>query len=274
VLTTNGGPVKTMALPTGSPAVNAGFAVAGLTTDARGQPRYEAPDLGAYELPTFAPIFTSPTSTIFLVGQSNNFQFTANSGLPFSFLLVSPLPAGLTLTTNGLLSGIPLVPSGLYPVTVRAFNSYNFTDTSFLIIVNDGTLADRFSWQLNGGAQLTNNTFTMTDGGNGQARSAWYLFKQDINAFQASFEYVDVGGGGADGVAFVLQNAPAGVAALGGSGGGLGYTGIAPSFALMINIYSPAPGGPGIQVSTGGVGLGTNTYINTAPANPSSGDPI
>jgi len=274
VLATNGGPVKTMALPIGSPAVNAGFAVPGLTTDARGQLRYEAPDLGAYELPTYTPVFTSPTSTIFLVGQSNNFQFTANSGLPFSFLLVSPLPAGLTLTTNGLLSGIPLVPSGLYPVIVRAFNAYNFTDTSFLIIVNDGTLADRFSWQLNGGAQLTNGTFTLTDGGIEQSRSAWYLFKQDINAFQASFDYLDVGGGGADGVAFVLQNAPAGVAAQGGGGGGLGYIGISPSFAFMINIYSPAPGGPGIQVSTGGVGLGTNTYINTAPANPSSGDPI
>lgn len=274
VLTTNGGPVKTMALPISSPAVNAGFAVVGLDTDARGQLRYEAPDIGAYELPTFAPIFTSPTSTVFVTGQSNNFQFTATSGLPVSFAPLSSFPPGTTLALDGLLSGDPTVPSGLYQNLVRAYNDYNLTDSLFTMTVTDGTTDDRFSWQLNGGAELTNQVFTLTDGGIGQSRSAWYLFKQDINAFQASFDYLDVGGGGADGVAFVLQNAPAGIAALGGGGGGLGYTGISPSFALMVNIYAPAPGGPGIQVSTGGVGLGTNTYINTTPANPASGDPI
>lgn len=274
VLTTNGGPVKTMALPSGSPAVNAGFAVAGLATDARGQSRYEAPDLGAYELPTFAPVFTSPTSTIFLIGQSNSFQFTADSGLPLSFAPLAPIPGGLTFTQAGLLSGNPTVPSGLYPNLIRGFNAYNFTDSPFTLIVTDGTTDDRFSWQLNGGAELTNGTFTLTDGGAGQSRSAWYLFKQDINAFQASFEYLDVGGGGADGVAFVLQNAPAGASALGGGGGGLGYLGINPSFALLINIYDAAPGGPGIQISTGGSGLGTNSYIATPAANPASGNPI
>ena len=274
VLTTNGGPVRTMALPSGSPAVNAGFAVAGLATDARGQPRYEQPDLGAYELPTYAPIFTSPSSTIFIKGQSNSFQFTADSGLPVSFAPLTIPPTGTTTTLSGQLYGDPTVPSGLYPFIMRAFNAYNFTDSNFLLIVNDGTLADRFSWQLNGGAELTNGTFTLTDGGGGQSRSAWYLFKQDINAFQASFEYLDVGGGGADGVAFVVQNDPDGVASLGGGGGGLGYLGIAPSFAFMINIYAGAPGGPGIQVSTGGSGLGTNTYIATPAANPASGNPI
>ncbi len=275
VLTTNGGPVKTMALPSGSPAVNAGFAVAGLTTDARGQPRYDAPDLGAFELPTFAPVFTSPTSTIFIIGQSNSFQFSATSGLPVTFAPVTPFPAGLTLSPAGVLSGTPTVPSGQYVNLVRASHAYTFTDTLFVVVVTDGTTDDRFSWQLNNGAEYTNQVFTLTDGGFGQIRSAWYLFKQDINAFQASFDYLNVGGGGADGVAFVLQNAPAGTSALGGGGGGLGYTGISPSFAFMINIFAGAPGGPGIQVSTGGAGITTNNpYSPTPPANPASSDPI
>ena len=275
VLTTNGGPVKTMALPIGSTAVNAGFAVAGLTTDARGQPRYEAPDLGAYELPTFAPVFTSPTSTIFLIGQSNNFQFTADSGLPLSFAPLTPIPGGLNFTPVGLLSGNPAVPSGLYQILVRAFNAYNLTDRLFSLIITDGTTDDRFSWQLNNGAEYTNQVFTLTDGGFGQSRSAWYLFKQDINAFQASFEYLNASGGGADGVAFVIQNASAGPSALGGGGGGLGYLGISPSFAFMINIFNGAPGGPGIQVSTGGAGITTNNpYIPTPEANPASTNPI
>ncbi|HMP77213.1 MAG TPA: choice-of-anchor Q domain-containing protein [Kiritimatiellia bacterium] len=275
VLTTNGGPVKTMALPSGSPAVNAGFAVAGLTTDARGQPRYEQPDLGAYELPTFAPIFTSPTSTILIKGQSNAFQFTATSGLPVSFAPLTSFPTGMNLALDGLLSGDPTVPSGFYQSLVRAYTDYSLTDAPFSMTVTDGTTDDRFSWQLNGGAELTNQVFTLTDGGIGQSRSAWYLFEQDINAFQVSFEYLNVGGGGADGVAFVVQNAPAGLAALGGGGGGLGYTGISPSFALMINIYAGAPGGPGIQVTTGGAGITTNNpYIPTPQANPASADPI
>lgn len=273
-LTNNGGPVKTMALAIGSAAVNAGVTVTGLTVDARGVTRVAAPDAGAYELPTYAPLFTSPTSTVFLIGQSNSFQFTADSALPYSFVPLTPLPGGIDLSLSGLLSGNPAVPSGLYPVTIRAYNAYNITDTNFLLVVNDGTLADRYSWQLNNGAALTNGTFTLTDGGLGQSRSAWYLFKQDVAAFQASFEYLDAGGGGADGVAFVLQNDPAGVSALGGAGGGLGYVGIAPSFAFLINIYAGAPGGPGIQISTGGSGLGTNSYLATPAANPASGNPI
>lgn len=45
----NGGLTETMALPFNSPAVNAGTAVGALATDQRGQARFGAVDLGAYE---------------------------------------------------------------------------------------------------------------------------------------------------------------------------------------------------------------------------------
>ena len=270
-LANNGGPVKTMALAIGSPAVDAGIALTGLTTDARGTNRVDAPDAGAYELPTYAPIFTSPTSAVFVIGQSNSFQVTVDSGLPVSFLPLVALPTGIDLTLAGLLSGNPTVPSGLYPLGFRAFHDYTFTDANFQLIVNDGTTDDRYSWRLNGDAALTNGTFTLTDGTVGETSSAWYLFKQDINAFEASFEYLSVSNiGSADGMAFVLQNAPAGIDAIGG--GGLGYTGIIPSFALLLNIYAISPGGQGIQIGTAGAALGP--YIDSSPANPASGDPI
>lgn len=274
-LADNGGPVPTMALLSGSPAVDAGIPIAGLVADARGVPRVDAPDVGAFELPTYAPIFTSPASAVFVKGQSNAFQFVVDTGLPTIFVPMTALPGGVNLSLDGLLFGDPTVDSGVYPLTIRATHDYTFTDEPFELIINDGTTDDRYSWQLNNGAELTNGVFTLTDGGIGQTRSAWYLFPQDINAFEASFEYLALSGMDmANGMAFVLQNDPAGPSALGGGGGGLGYTGISPSFALLLNIFDDAPGGRGIQISTGGAGLDTNTYISTAPVNLGSGDPI
>jgi hypothetical protein len=70
------------------------------------------------------------------------------------------------------------------------------------------------------------------------ARSAWITAQQLISTFNASFVYQDVTGvGGADGVTFCVQNQ--GPTALGGGGGGLGYSGITPSVALAFNIYDP-----------------------------------
>jgi len=53
----NGGPTETMALPVGSPAINAGTATGALATDQRGLPRFGAVDIGAYELQNLAQVF-------------------------------------------------------------------------------------------------------------------------------------------------------------------------------------------------------------------------
>ena len=44
-----GGPTQTMALLPGSPAIGAGTAVAGITTDQRGEPLDSPPDIGAFQ---------------------------------------------------------------------------------------------------------------------------------------------------------------------------------------------------------------------------------
>ena len=48
-LANNGGPTKTMALPKGSPAIDAGVTAGAPATDQRGKPRDAKPDVGAYE---------------------------------------------------------------------------------------------------------------------------------------------------------------------------------------------------------------------------------
>ena len=52
-LASNGGPTKTMALKSGSPAIRAGIFVSDVTTDQRGVARHtnHNPSIGAYESP-------------------------------------------------------------------------------------------------------------------------------------------------------------------------------------------------------------------------------
>ena len=54
-LADNGGPTKTHALLEGSPALGAGIAIAGVTTDQRGETRDDPPDIGAFEEPEPEP---------------------------------------------------------------------------------------------------------------------------------------------------------------------------------------------------------------------------
>src|SRR5438874_1263676 len=60
--------------------------------------------------------------------------------------------------------------------------------------------------------------------------------------------------GFADGIAFILQNDARGTNTLGGGGGSLGYSGVTPSAAFEINVYTPQTRGFSNQINgaTGG----------------------
>jgi autotransporter-associated beta strand protein len=119
---------------------------------------------------------------------------------------------------------------------------------------------------------LTSGVLTLTDGGLGEARSAFYNVPVSVSApFTASFVYQCPSLGGADGAAFVLQNASGGTSALGATGGGFGYTGITPSAAVQINIFTGGGNPIGTAYGTGG-SLGT--FAPSAPVDPTSGHPI
>lgn len=137
----------------------------------------------------------------------------------------------------------------------------------------NGSFNNGLGFSLNGGAVITGAELTLTDGGGSQRRSSFFQFPVYIGAFKASFTYQDVGGGGADGAAFVLHNDPRGAEALGGAGGALAYgptPAIAPSAALLLNIY--ANNTVGYAVRTGGVAGAP--YLVPGTVNLAGGNPI
>jgi hypothetical protein len=125
-------------------------------------------------------------------------------------------------------------------------------------------------WTVNGPvakAPIVSDVLTLTTGGFSEGRSAFLNYPLPIRAFRAMFTYQDVGGGGADGAVFVLQNDARGPSALGGAGGGLGYNGITNSAGLELNIYNSS----GISLRTNGA---TGSYAATSPVDLRSGHPI
>jgi hypothetical protein len=108
-LADNGGPTETMALLPGSPAIDAGVAVAGVTTDQRGVPRPQgkAPDIGAFELVTGAYVLLTPVTATELVGTSQSLTATVIDpnvrpivDVPVTFQVTAGPNTGATGTTD------------------------------------------------------------------------------------------------------------------------------------------------------------------------------
>ncbi len=117
---------------------------------------------------------------------------------------------------------------------------------------------------------IASDVLTLTNGGLGDASSAFFNRPQNVSGFTASFIYQATSPGGigfADGVAFVMQNSLSGAGAVGGNGSGLGYSGISPSAAVELDIF----GTSGTNYATGGA---TGSYLNPSPVDLRSTHPI
>jgi len=169
-----------------------------------------------------------------------------------------------------------------YQLTVtNAFGSASsvaatVTATPVLGFNGNGTGWSLNSYNSQDGYQGSANTLQLTsDDPYGQEDTSSFFEKPVyVGGFVATFNYQDVTIGGADGIAFVVQNDYRGAGALGAQGGSLGfcgyYNGIAPSVGAEINIYDQNTVGYNFQTSP------TNpaTFLSTAPVDPSSGDLI
>ena len=126
------------------------------------------------------------------------------------------------------------------------------------------------------GYSADHSLLTLTDGGKHEATSGFGSEAQRVMAFRASFIYqaTNFGGpnppGGGDGAAFVIQNDPRGVAALGEDGGAVGYSrsnAITRSAALRLGIFPES----GEGLSTGG---SDSSSEDTGAVDLRSGHPI
>ena len=100
-LADNGGPTKTHALLAGSPAIDKGVAVAGITTDQRGvaRPQGPAPDIGAFE---FFEDTISPSGTVLI---NNGAARTNSTAVTLKLSATDPAPsfgvAQMRFSNNG-----------------------------------------------------------------------------------------------------------------------------------------------------------------------------
>jgi hypothetical protein len=85
------------------------------------------------------PTFTSAASTTFDQNTPGSFAVTASGDTPITYSEQGPLPSGVTLATNGTLSGTPGGTVGSYPITLTATDGHSATATqSFTLTVAPG----------------------------------------------------------------------------------------------------------------------------------------
>jgi CSLREA domain-containing protein len=144
-LANNTGATQTHALLTGSPAIDKGSAVSGITTDQRGSTRPidnpsvpnatggDGSDIGAFELNSTiaAPTFISANNALFQVSTPGSFTITTlGNPTPTISLSGGTLPTGVTFVNNGngtaTLSGTPAANAGgTYQLIFTASNGIN-----------------------------------------------------------------------------------------------------------------------------------------------------
>ncbi|MBI5631873.1 MAG: carboxypeptidase regulatory-like domain-containing protein [Nitrospirae bacterium] len=140
-----------------------------------------------------------------------------------------------------------------------------------------------YSMETNGSAAETGGVLRLTTDGGGQAGSAFinepFAIKADTS-FSTFFQFRisgSQGSGGADGFAFLVHNAPAGINALGGGGGSLGYstpTNITNSLAVEFDTWQNGeysdPNSNHIGINTNGNLVSLTTYSSPPELNSGS----
>ena len=136
-----GGPTASYSLRSGSPAIDAGTPIGAPATDQRGQPRPQGAgvDLGAFEV-IAPPVAVAVGPTSISDGRIGTAypatQLTATGpNAVFTFAVTAgTLPAGLTLTADGVLSGTPTV-AGAFGFTVTASSTAGSGSRAFVFTV-------------------------------------------------------------------------------------------------------------------------------------------
>ncbi len=242
-----------------------------------------------------ATSFTNLTGAPQILLDVRPLSLTQPAGFPFSYSVyvtgTQPISYqwkhdGVNLGDNGRISGSHsniltfaetfASDSGNYQLIATNSAGSNSSSVASLTLTRVA-LNSGGGWTQSGVASIAKNAITLTDGNGGEVASSFLNWPVYVGAFEASWTYQDVGGGGADGAAFVLQNSASGPSALGGGGGGLGVSGISPSVELEFNLYTGNSQRVGYTLLANGL-TGANgnngNYQQPGGVNIASGDPI
>jgi predicted outer membrane repeat protein len=139
-LTNNGGPTQTMALLSGSPAINAGVSVQGISSDQRGQPMSSPPDIGAFQThsqalapalsvaagPGMEPRVNVYNSAGALIRSFNAYESSFRGGVHVVTTDVNGDTVPDTITSPGLGGGpVVRVWDGVTGLLINEFNAYD-----------------------------------------------------------------------------------------------------------------------------------------------------
>ncbi|HLZ07472.1 MAG TPA: chitobiase/beta-hexosaminidase C-terminal domain-containing protein, partial [Chloroflexota bacterium] len=186
--------------------------------------------------PTFSPAAgtyaSAQTVTISDATAGATIYYTIDGTTPStsSTIYSGPIAVGSTETLSAI-----AVATGS---STSAVGTAGYTITATTPVINFPTSFTSTGLNLVG-AKIVSGALQLTDGGAGEGRAAWVTSKVNVQNFATDFNFQQTAAT-ADGFTFAIQNAPAGVWAIGGNGATLGYGGIASSVGVKFDLYSNA----------------------------------
>lgn len=175
--------------------------------------------------PAAAPTFSAPAGTVFNSPQSITLS-ESSQGATIYYTTDGSIPS----TSSPVYSGAINIsgPTSIHAFATGSGFSPSPVASAFFTVESSSTppapeFTNGFSaagLSLNGGATISGNRLQLTDGGNGEARSAFYTSPVNIQHFTTDFQF-QLSWAGADGFTFTIQGSDP--TAVGSLGGGLGY---------------------------------------------------
>jgi hypothetical protein len=186
--------------------------------------------------------FTSTDSMAMLPA---DYQFVAGDNGTHNFTATLNTLGTQSITATDTMNG-----------SIKGMQSNILVQLSGTVVVDFSTgFANHGNITTNGNATFpaTPPVLRLTDGGAGEASTAWYNSVVGPGGFTTTFTLQDLPvNGSADGVTFIIQNDPRGTAARGVGGGGEGYAGILNSIAIKFDLYTHGSHNPSTGLFTGG----------------------
>ena len=269
--TTSGGPYTTIASPTTTSYTDTGvtngttyyYVVAAVNTAGQSANSSQVSATPQSAVPA-APTNLTATAGSGQVGlswsastgaTSYKVQRSTTSGGPYT-TIASPTTTSYTDTgvTNGTTYYYVVAAAN---TAGQSANSTQVSATPNAMVINYSSGFTSTGLRLSGSAKLNGTRLRLTDGGQNEASSAFYTTPVNVQSFTTNFSF-QMTSATADGMTFVIKNSTS--AAVGGSGGDLGYDGIGKSVAVKFDIYSNAGEG------TDSTGMYTDGAEPTVPA--------